>query len=82
MVLKLYQVNEIQNRIKTNPHVQKIVKGQELKENTTLSPFTIVENSIVGLTENDLIYKNYKRGVGKAQKGKASVEDRLNNTSM
>ena len=63
--------------MKSNPNVQKIVKGQDFKYGSSLSPFTIVENNVVGMTESHLVHGGYQRGIGKYVKMQASVKEKL-----
>jgi len=73
MVMQIFEVNEIKRRMKSNPNVQKLVKDQEIKEKTALSPYTLVENSVVGLTQKHLILQNNEKAIGSTMKGQASV---------
>ena len=55
----------IQEEIFNNPEVAQIFKDEELKEKTSLSPFTLIENSVVSLTTDQLRESGHGLGSNK-----------------
>lgn len=49
------QLRQTQESIFQNPEVRQLLKEKALQDKTLLSPFTVFENSIVGVTANHLI---------------------------
>lgn len=63
--------------MQTNPNVQNIVQNKTILDQSFLSPLTIVENNIVGLTSDHLINKTNTRVIGKIRKDHGSMHDKL-----
>ena len=77
----MYDVKQIEKRINTNPNIQKLVKDKNIKDQTFLSPYTIVENNVVRLTSDHLINKANTRIIGPAKKDGRSMNELLKNTN-
>ena len=74
---EVYDLKQIQKRMQTNPNVQNIVKNKKIQQQTFLSPYTIVENSVVGLTTDHVLNKANRPMIGRARKERRSMLDLL-----
>lgn len=74
-------MKQIKKKIHENPNVQNLVKNKETYQQTFLSPLTVVENNVVGLTSDHLINKANRKIIGPARKERKSMHDLLKDTN-